>query len=270
MVARGRMVAVTLLLLVLLAGCGPAGPAPTAAPPTGTPIPPTATSAPPTPGPAPEATATPPIPFEEVRFTTQDGVDLAATLFGTGDVAVLLLHMGSSGATQTTWHPFARLIAERGYTALTLDFRGRGDSGGRLETNLLLYDARAAVEFLRARGYSRLVCMGASMGGTTCLRLALEVELEGVVVLASTMSNGTPTMVTESNLATLAIPKLFVYGARDSSMVVNDMEKMYKACSEPKELVVYSGQSAHGTALFATRDGDRLRQELLDFLEELP
>ncbi len=265
MLFRVRAFGVALVALALIAGCAPAQPAATAIPPSAvrpTPVPPTAV-------PTPAVASTPAIPAEEVRLTTEDGVELAATLFGTGDVAVLLLHMGSGGATQQSWQPFARLIAERGYAALTVDFRGRGDSRGRLETNLLLYDARAAFDFLYSRGYRRFVCMGASMGGTACLRLALDVELEGVVVLASIMTNGAPTEVSESDLATLPMPKLFVYGAWDSPLVASDMKKMHEACPQPKELVIYS-QSAHGTALFDTPDGDELRQELLEFLEELP
>ena len=92
-----------------------------------------------TPEPSPEATMTPvpsptvtPIPFETVTFTTEDDVRLAGTLFGSGEIAVVMAHQGTYGADQTTWQPFARLLAERGYAALTFDFRGVGQSEGVL------------------------------------------------------------------------------------------------------------------------------------------
>ncbi len=280
MAKRCGTITIMIYVTLSLVSCAPTQPAATAVPavavpptetpipPTETPIPPTATPAPPTATPTPEPTATPDVPFEEVRFTAEDGVDLAATLFGQGDVAVLLLHMGSGGATQKSWHPFARVLAQNGYAVLTLDFRGRGESRGRLLPRLLLYDARAAVEFLRGRGYSRFVCMGASMGGTTCMCLAREVALEGYVVISSTMSLwGPPTEVNEEELAQLTMPKLYVYGTKDASAVVMDMKDMHRASAYPKQLIQYR-DAAHGTDLFLTPYGDALRQALLDFLAE--
>jgi len=42
-------------------------------------------------------------PGRTVSFRTNDGVDLSGTLFGTGETAVILAHMGASGADQTSW-----------------------------------------------------------------------------------------------------------------------------------------------------------------------
>ena len=220
----------------------------------------------------PLPTSTPDVPTEAISFTTEDDLTIAGTLFGKGDVAVLLLHMGLGSVDQHSWHDFAQLLAEEGYTALAIDFRGRGASEGNysrgLATNLIIKDARAAVKFLQARGYNRLVCMGASMGGTTCLRLALEVDLEGVVVIASTISIGPDNKVTIEDLRQLAIPKLFIVGSRDIQNVVSDMSIMYKVAQEPKEEIIYDN-AAHGTNLLLSPFGDDLRQQLLKFLDAL-
>jgi len=113
--------------------------------PTSTPTPtPTTTTTP-----LPSHTPTLNVPFEKVNFTTEDGVDIAATLFGDGDLAVILLHMGKGKATgndQEDWHPFARSLAEGGYSALTLDFRGRGESGGEFTNDPVTLDAQAALD----------------------------------------------------------------------------------------------------------------------------
>ena len=221
----------------------------------------------------PSPTSTPDVPSEKITLTTEDDLLIAGTLFGEGqgDMAVLLLHMGLGSADQRSWHPFARLLAEAGYTALAIDFRGRGESEGNpanLATNLMIKDARAAVQFLQARGYNRLVCMGASMGGTTCLRLAMETELEGVVVIASTMRVGQDNRVTTADLSQLTIPKLFVCGRNDFTDVVSDMSTMYRAAQQPKQEVIYDN-AAHGTSLLLGPYGDDLRQHLLDFLAAL-
>jgi alpha-beta hydrolase superfamily lysophospholipase len=240
-------------------------PSPTQIPATDTPLPPTDT--PELPTETPQPTATPDVPFEEVSFTTEDGVEITATLFGEGEPALLMLHMGKGHADQESWHPFARLAAEHGFTALTLDLRGRGESGGEMYPPKMILDARAGIEFLRQRNFARFICLGASMGGTTCLRLALDGDLEGVVVISSTSSVGGDNGVSAPDLRALTIPKLYIYGERDS-IIPSEMVMMFRNSAEPKQLITYN-HAAHGTDLLLSVHGDDLRQDLLVFLDEL-
>ena len=98
----------------------PASPTRTTLPPTTTPSPmPTATPLPTKNQPVNRSTttSTPDIPIEKVTFTTEDGIQIAATLFGDGDLPVLMLHMGKGPATgndQLDWHPVARRLAAAG------------------------------------------------------------------------------------------------------------------------------------------------------------
>jgi len=231
---------------------------------------PTPTPAPTSPPAAtPTCTATPQIQIEKVSFTSEDGVRLSGTLFGAGEMAVILAHQGAQDADQTSWQPFARLLAEEGFTALTFDFRGRGESDGVLEQKELVRDVRAALAFLRNRGYSRMVCMGASMGGTSCLKLALETDLEGLVVIASSMNLGPPTDVFPQDLAQLTVPKLFVCAEDDRySGIAHTVQEMYDLSPEPKQISLLPGV-AHGTELFDTPQGDEFTRLLLDFLNGL-
>jgi dienelactone hydrolase len=216
------------------------------------------------------ASATPPPAVETITLTTDDYVTLAATLFSAGDIAVILAHQGTTGADQTTWQPFAQLIAENGFTALTLDFRGRGQSRGILQPNLLIKDVDAAIQFLRDRGYQRIVCMGASMGGTACLKAALEDDLLGLVVIASPMSSGAPTDVQPADFPKLTLPKLFVCAEKDRyETALTHVKLMYDLSPEPKQLKIFAGATGHGTELFAGSDGDGFRALLMSFLEGL-
>ena len=115
-----------------------------------------------TPEPVPTATS---VSAETVTFTTEDNVALSGTLFGDGKIAVILAHQGTPGTNQTAWHPFARLLSEHGYAVLAFDFRGVGQSAGKLVYRNLAMDVSAAVQFLQNRGYQKIVCIGASMGG---------------------------------------------------------------------------------------------------------
>jgi alpha/beta superfamily hydrolase len=263
-------------------------PSGTPPPPTDTPVAPTstplseaaltATSLPPAgrptpaPSPPPESqvvtpTATPDVPSEEVSFLTEDGIEIAGTLFGEGEIAVVFLHQGKGSVTQNSWKPFARLAAGQGFAALTFDFRGRGKSGGSVHESSLPKDARAAVGFLRDRGYTRLVCVGAGMwGGWPCTLLALEGSLEGFAVLSSPMAVGPTGSVSVEELATLTLPKLYVYGEKDYEGVAENMAEVYRVSAEPKEQVVYD-TAARGTNLFRSPYADDLTRKLLDFLE---
>jgi alpha/beta superfamily hydrolase len=244
------------LIVLLLSGCGTLLPAPTPTP---------------TDTPKPTKTPTPEIAFEKVSFTTEDGLELSGTLFGEGDIAVVLAHQGTVGANQHSWHPFARLIAEKGFTALAFDFRGCGQSEGVLQVGLLDKDMRAAIGFLHDRGFEHIVCMCASMGGTTCLKTALDTNLVGLAVIASTWSIGespTEIKVRPEDLSVLTMPKLFVTTEHDLYDIPAMITAMYELSPEPKEIKVFPGR-VHGTDLFKTYLAGEFRELLVNFLEGL-
>jgi len=221
-----------------------------------------------TPEPSPTATS---VPVETVTFATEDNVTLSGTLFGNGRIAVILAHQGTPGADQTTWQPFARLLAEHGYTALTFDFRGVGQSQGVLRYGDLGMDVRAANQFLRERGYRQIVCAGASMGGTACIGNAAHDEYMGLIILASTMKAGggnNSLRITDEDLAKLTLPKLFITADGDYASVVHDTKHMAELSPEPKSLLLLPG-TQHGTHLFDTVLGDKLTASMLEFLDNL-
>jgi len=222
-----------------------------------------------TPIPTPTAVSKPSAAVETVSLMTEDEVKLSATLFGEGKLAVILAHQGTEGADQTSWQPFARLLADKGYAALTLDFRGRGQSQGYLQASQLIKDLNAAIQFLHGRGYQRIVCMGASMGGTACLRAALDHDLAGLVVIASPMSSGPPTSTEPDELSRLKLPKLYICTDNDRyPLVIPQMKQMFELSAEPKQEEFFPG-TVHGTELFDTEHGDEFRGLLLSFVERL-
>jgi pimeloyl-ACP methyl ester carboxylesterase len=106
---------------------------------------------------------------ERLRFAGA-GVTLAADGFGEPSApAVLLLHGG--GQTRHAWRKTARILAERGFYAVTLDLRGHGDSewapGG-------VYRHRDGVDDVSrvAAGFAQPpIVVGASLGGMIALSL---------------------------------------------------------------------------------------------------
>jgi alpha-beta hydrolase superfamily lysophospholipase len=237
-------------------------------------VPPTST---PTPAPAPTLTPTSRIDGEEITFTTEDDLKINGYIYrGGGDLAVILAHQRSkpqpgSSETQRSWQFFAELLASKGYTVLTFDFRGVGKSEGDLNEmeNQVVNDTRGAIEFLQAEGYHRIVCVGAEMGGTSCMEAAQSYEFEGLVVISSTLSLGEPTKITDEDIERLTMPKLFICADRDRfERIVGETQYLYDNAPEPKQLKFFSG-TAHGTELFYTQHAEEFRQLLLDFFEAL-
>lgn len=89
-----------------------------------------------TPAPAAVSPRDAPVPQEAmaprraITFTTGDSVQLAGTLFGSGETAAILAHQGTPGADQTSWHSFAQVLARHSFADLGFDFRGCGQAEG--------------------------------------------------------------------------------------------------------------------------------------------
>jgi pimeloyl-ACP methyl ester carboxylesterase len=84
---------------------------------------------------------------------------------------VLLLHGG--GQTRHSWSGTAQSIAAQGWTAVSVDARGHGDSDwapdGDYSIDALIADLAAVVAAVTPAGGERPVLVGASMGGMTAL-----------------------------------------------------------------------------------------------------
>lgn len=205
-----------------------------------------------------------PPPGETVRFTTGDGVELVGDLHGDGDVGVILLHMFQSDRTALS--SFAALLADEGYTALTLDFRGYGDSGGDRVIEDIWRDALAAVRFMRGRGFERIILVGASMGGTAALVVAAREELEAVVTLSAASSFMGLSIPPEA-VELIEEPKLFVAAQGDSPAAVT-AQQLYAAAPPPKQVEVVSG-SDHGIDLVEGERAEAVRRLVVNFLSEV-
>ena len=121
----------------------------------------------------------------EVTFLTEDGIELNGNVFGQGKKWVVLSHMYPTD--QTSWFDFAQDLAQKGYIALTYDFRGYGKSkGDKEDIPNIDKDIKAAISFVRQHDYEKLFLVGASMGGTVSIVVAAEdTGISGVVSLAS-------------------------------------------------------------------------------------
>ena len=128
-------------------------------------------------------------------FTTAgvDGVRIVADRLGDPLApAVVFLHGG--GQTRRSWGRAASAVAERGWQAITVDFRGHGESDWSEDGDYrVITFAQDVLEVLRHLP-PRPVLVGASLGGFTAMLLAGELSPATVraVVLVDIVPNMNP------------------------------------------------------------------------------
>lgn len=164
---------------------------------------------------------------------------------GQGPTAIVLAHESDDDACG--WGFFVPELAAADRQILAFDFSGNGTSSyipdGRLDLDVL-----AAVTEARNRGATRVVVIGASMGGTAALAAAGAPDsgIDGVVSLSAVSS----WLHTDagSTAATISTPVLFV-AAEDDGDTAETAQTVAGTCGcAYPEVLVFDG-TRHGTRL---------------------
>ena len=237
--------------------------------------------------------------YEDVRFTTDDGVTLSGWYIPAGRetrTAVVVLH-GFSGHRLPELAAFVPWLQER-HHVLQFDFRGHGSSGPAPVTlgSHERRDVAAAVRFLESRGLGPIALFGISMGASTAIMSAPDLPVAAVVAdapfaqlhhpVANRMGElgypfsklGSRLIVTAVALRTrtrlgdpirtvrrIAPRGLLIIAPQEDRLIDwHQSEELFAAAREPKELYLVPG-SAHADA-YAT-DPEAYRARVLGFLE---
>jgi hypothetical protein len=242
-----------LVICLLIAGCTtPLPMAPVTPTATILPVPTPTLAATPTSIPSPTLASAPtpaPLPTgREVIFEESGSRKLAGTLYAEGETAILLANMGLGGEKQ--WDPFIAAVDKQKFTTITFNYRNINDVGPDMDLIL---------SWLKEKGYARVICVGASLGTRACNNIAREPEIVGLVLIAGSVHH--------ASVAEATYPKLFIAGALD--VWAFEIQMGYEQAAEPKELVLFEENRAHGTDLFSSKDGERFLSLLIDFVNSL-
>jgi len=195
--------------------------------------------------------------FEIVSFKTNDGGKVEAALFAAeGKTAAVLAHGGVFN--KESWYPQAERLKAAGVTALSIDFRGYGNS--KAENNRAKYhDVLAAVAYLEAKGFERIAVIGGSMGGQATLEALAKTDSKTIVkAVLLAPAGGDP-------IASAKISKLFIVSMGDRFIAT--VNRLHEASAEPKELLVYTGD-AHAQHLFKSEHAEDLTKRIVKFVAE--
>ncbi len=118
---------------------------------------------------------TPEVARERITFEGRDGnlitADLHAAIEQPARGVVLMVHGG--GQTRHSWRGSSNSLAQNGWTAITMDQRGHGDSAwaedGDYEFEAFAQDLTAVADQIAGRYGSRPVLVGASLGGIAAM-----------------------------------------------------------------------------------------------------
>jgi dienelactone hydrolase len=263
-VSIARMLGAIAALVVLVAACSSVGPAASSPPtPSASPIP--------SPSPLPPQTIRPDGSVI-VHFDASDGVHLTGRIFGTGPTTVILAHMGNDGNSQDDWLPLVPKLVAKGVTVLTYNRRaicsgadecsqpigGYGDSW---------HDIVGAVAYAKARGATKVIVGGASIGAMATLYAVLHEHLDvaGVVWFAG-LVNEQGYSFEAAQVAGLSAPILIMAAKDDRGGAGADAQQLYGWAPQPKTLVSPPGRW-HGTEVW-TIDDPTAQQAITDAIVE--
>jgi alpha-beta hydrolase superfamily lysophospholipase len=208
---------------------------------------------------------------------TSDGVRLAGTRLGPdSDAAIVIAHGFMGYRTKPKWRVLAEGMADR-FAVYTFDMRGHGQSAGACtggERELL--DVHAMIEYARARGHSRVVTVGGSLGGIAVVLEAAQFRDPDAVVAISTpavwshedstkmvrrmtwlfmspigralarrlmgttidLAWGNPEPPAEVIAHIAPTPILIVHGENDHFFPVEDAQLLFERAGDPKRLLI--------------------------------
>lgn len=202
-----------------------------------------------------------------VTFDTPDGATINGELYGSGDTAVIFSVMGNC---DPGWREFAQLTAAQGLTSLTYLWRGCRESGSMDEDEIQKFvdDLRGAIAFMREQGATKIILVGASLGGCASAKLTVESQIDGLVVVASPPEIVQWGFAIEASDLDSDIPKLFITAKEDDTVPVEATQELFNLAAEPKEWKTFPG-TAHGTEIFDTQNKDEFQQTILEFIIDI-
>jgi fermentation-respiration switch protein FrsA (DUF1100 family) len=191
---------------------------------------------------------------------------LNGRIFGGGATAVVLSNMGDNDPAP--WEQFAPLLADRGY--LVLSYSYRYPLRTRTFTDAMargtVADLAGAVAYVRGLGATRVVLIGASLGGMAVGKVAGTVGAAAVVILSAPFDlSEYGFVVTPADIAAVTAPKLFVASEQDLTVPIAETRAYFDTAPEPKQFHSFPGD-AHGVLILRGEHGDELRRAMIDFL----
>lgn len=203
--------------------------------------------------------------FENVMFETDDSVQLHGWYIPANDAEFTLLFCHANGGNIMHRLDSINIFHKLGVNCFIFDYRGYGNSQGRLTEEGTYQDAMAAYKWLTEEkkvSPETIIILGKSLGGSIAAQLATKVTAGGLVVEGAFTSYADigrkfyPYMpvrwFTRFNYNTIdyirnvECPVMFIYSRNDEIIPFEFGPALYEAANEPKEFVEIFGSHNDG------------------------
>jgi pimeloyl-ACP methyl ester carboxylesterase len=218
--------------------------------------------------------ALPPPPQDRtsrVTFQTPDGYTIAGTLMEPSRrpaPGIILVHM--YGRSRKDWESAAERLADEGFTTLSIDLRGHGDSsaagGGaddRARLNGMVVDVRTAKRALETRSdvlAGRIGFAGASLGATlVALAAGDDPTVRSIALLSPSMDYRGLRM--DAAMKKYGARRALLVASREDPYAWRSMRELAK--DAPAREMILLDRAGHGTTMLAREDS--LARTLVDW-----
>jgi len=226
------------------------------------------------------------LPYEDVYFTTADGVRLNGWWIpGTGSPVTLLWFHGNGGNISHRLHTIRVRRDRLGAAIFIFDYREYGRSEGRVSEEGTYRDGDAAIQYVRARrgvDTRKIVFLGESLGSAVAVEMAIRHGPAGLILESPFLSIAEMTRIsfpflpigpllrtrydTLSKIGRVPAPVLIVHGEDDEIVPFDHGRRLFEAAPEPK--MFYAVKGAHHNDLFLV-GGEAYLNVLARFLATL-
>jgi fermentation-respiration switch protein FrsA (DUF1100 family) len=224
------------------------------------------------------------LPFEDITFTTEDGVHLNGWFIPSteGDLTLLWFH-GNAGNISHRLDNIRLLHDKVKIHIFIIDYRGYGRSEGSVSEAGTYRDASAALQYLRSRkdlDPKKIVFYGRSLGAAVAVDLALREESLALIIetpfasireMAKLIFPCLPVgpflrtrYDTLEKIRKVRGPLLVLHGDQDDIVPYTQGQRIFEAAPEPKEF--YTIRGAHHNDTFIV-GGDPYFAALKDFVD---
>lgn len=211
-------------------------------------------------GPHPEDWQPPDLDYDDIYFTTPDGVRLHGWYCPVENPrAIVLFCHGNAGNIAYRYPDLLMLTKEMKVSVFAFDYRGYGRSEGIPNEKGLLIDARAARQWVAEREQieeTEVVLFGRSLGGGVAVDLAakdgaralvLESTFTSLPEVANDLFPLSPGLLMLSRLdsvnkiANYQGPLLIAHGTQDKLIPFAHGKRLFEVANEPKQFIPITG-----------------------------
>jgi fermentation-respiration switch protein FrsA (DUF1100 family) len=224
------------------------------------------------------------LPFDEVRFTASDGIELFGWYIPVEDARGTMLFCHGNAGNISHRMASIKIFLGLQLNVFIFDYRGYGASSGSVSEKGTYRDVEAAWDYLVSeKGIppSEIIIFGRSLGGAIAAWVAQNRDAKALIIestftsipdIGAVLYPFLPVRLlaryrysTISYLADVRCPVLIVHSMDDEMIPVEHAQRLFDAAGEPKEMLELRG--THNETIFAS--GRRYENGLNAFISSL-